>query len=144
MSAFHSQAKHGSLFGLCLLPGQGAPLNKGPGSTLREHVFLAHTFPNQCGSVTKSCLTLCNPRDCNTPGFPVPQHLPEFGRVHVHWIGDATQPLYPLSPSSPSTFNLSQHQGLFQRVSCLLQVAKALELQLQHQSFQSVFKVDFL
>ena len=110
MSASHSQAKHESLFGLCLVPGQGAPLNKDPGSTLREHVFLAHTFSNQCCcSVTKSCLTLCNPRNWNMPGLPVPQHLPEFSQVHVHWISDATQPLYPLSPFSPSTFSLSQH-----------------------------------
>ena len=49
-----------------------------------------------------------------------------------------------LSPSSPSAFNLSQHQGLFQRVSSSHQVAKVLELQLQHQSFQWVFRVDFL
>ena len=49
-----------------------------------------------------------------------------------------------LSPSSPSTFNLSQHQGLFQWVGSSHQVAKILEFQLQHQSFQRVFRVDFL
>ena len=57
---------------------------------------------------------LCNPMDCSTPGFPVPRHLPEFAQVHVYSIGDAIQLSHPLSPSSPSTFNLSQHQGLFQ------------------------------
>ena len=66
-----------------------------------------------CCSVAKSCLTLCKPTDCSTLGFPVPHHLPDFAQVHVHWIGDAIQPSHPLSPSSPSAFNLSQHQGFF-------------------------------
>ena len=74
--------------------------------------------------------------DCRTPGLPVLPHLPEFAQVRVHWIGDAIQPSHPLVPSSPSAFNLSQNQGLFQWVSCSHQVAKVLELQLQHQSFQ--------
>ena len=97
-------------------------------------------------SVVNSCLTLCDPMDCSMPGFPVPHHLPEFAQVHVRWIGDAIQSSYPLSPSSPSAFNLSQKQGLFQWVGSLYQVAKELELQLQHQhqSFQQVFRVDFL
>ena len=55
--------------------------------------------------------------------------------IHVHWIGDAIQPSHPLSSPSPA-FNLSQHQGLFQWVSSSHQVAKVLEFQLQHQSFQ--------
>ena len=63
-------------------------------------------------SVAKLCLTLCNPMDCSMPGFPVPHHLPEFAQVHVLWVGDAIQPFHPLSPSSPSAFNVSQHQGL--------------------------------
>ena len=49
--------------------------------------------------------------DCSKPGFPVPHHLLAFAQVHVHWIGDVTQPSHPLSPSSPSALNLSQHQG---------------------------------
>ena len=77
-------------------------------------------------------------------GFPVPHHFPEFAQVHVHWISDAIRPSHPLSSSSPSAFSLSQHQGLFQWVSCSHQVAKVLELHLQHQSFQRVFRVDFL
>ena len=80
--------------------------------------------------------------ECSTPGFPVLHHLSEFAQVHVHWISDVIQPSHPLSPISPSAFNLSQLQGLFQWVSCLHQVAKLLELQLQHQSFQRVFGVD--
>ena len=57
-------------------------------------------------------------------------------QTHVYWVSDAIQPSHPLSSPSPPTFNLSQHQGLFQLVSCSHQVAKVLEFQLQHQSFQ--------
>ena len=63
---------------------------------------------------------------------------------HVHWVGDAIQPSHPLSFPSPPAFNLSQHQGFFKRVSSLNQVAKVLEFQLQHQSFQWIFRTDFL
>ena len=82
--------------------------------------------------------------DCSTLGFPVHhQHL-ELAQTHIRWVGDAIQPSHPLlSPSSPS-FSLSQHQGLFQWVSSLHQVAQVLELQLQHQSFQWIFRTDFL
>ena len=69
-------------------------------------------------------------------GFPVHYQLPEFTQTRVHPGGDAIQPSHPLSSPSPPTFNLSQHQGLFQRMSSSHQVAKVLELQLQHQSFQ--------
>ena len=80
--------------------------------------------------------------DCSMPGFPVLHHLPEFVQTHVHWVGDVIQPSYPLSPASPPALNLSQHQGLFQWVGSSHQVAKVLEL--QHQSVQWVFRVDFL
>ena len=66
-----------------------------------------------CCSITKSCLTFCNPMDGSTPGLPVPHYLPDFAQVHVQWIGDAIQPSHPLPPSSPFAFNPSQHQGLF-------------------------------
>ena len=65
-------------------------------------------------SVAQSCLTLCNPMDCSTPGFPVHHQLPELTQTHVHRFGDAIQPSHPLSSPSPPTFSLSQHQGLFQ------------------------------
>ena len=97
-----------------------------------------------CCSVTQSCPTLCDLMDCSTPGFPVIHYLSMFAQTHVHWVGDAIQPSHPLSSPSPPTFNLSQHQGLFQWVSSLHQVAKGLEFQLQHQSFQWIFRVDFL
>ena len=96
-----------------------------------------------CCSVTKPCLTLCDPMDCSTPGLPIPHHLLVFAQVHVHWVGNAIQLSYPLSPSFPSALHLSQHQGLFQWVNSSHLVAKVLELQLQHQSFQWVFRVDF-
>ena len=75
-------------------------------------------------SVTQSCLTLCDPMDCITPRFPVYHQLSELAQMHVHRVGDAIQPSHPLSAPSPSAFNLSQHQGLFQWVSSLHQVAK--------------------
>ena len=95
-------------------------------------------------SVTQSWPTLWDPVDCSVPGFPVFHHLLEFAQPHVHWVGDAIQPSHPLSSSSPPVCNLSQHQGLFQWVSSSHQVAKVLELQFQHQSFQWIFRTDFL
>ena len=72
-----------------------------------------------------------------------PSSTPEFAQTHVHWVNDATQPSHPLSSPAPPAFNISQHQGLFQRVGSSNQVAKALELQLQYQSFQCIFRTDF-
>ena len=97
-----------------------------------------------CCSVAKSYPTLCSLRDGSMPGLPVPHHIVEFAQVHVHWISDAIQLSDPLSPSSPSAFNLSQHQSLFQWVGCSHQLVKVLELHLQHHSFQWVFRVDLL
>ena len=90
----------------------------------------------QFRSVTQSCPTLCDPMNRSTPGLPVHHKLPEFTQIHVHWVGDAIQPSHPLSSSSPPAPNPSQHQGLFQWVSSSHEVAKVLEFQLQHQSFQ--------
>ena len=94
-------------------------------------------------SVAQSCLTLCDPTDCNTPSFPDHHQLLELTQTHVHRVGDAIQPSHPLSSPSPPAFNLSQHQGLFQWVSSSHQVASVLEFQLQHQSFQWIFSTDF-
>ena len=74
------------------------------------------------------------PMDCSMSGFPVLQYLPEFAQTKVHWVDDTIQPFYHLLPPSPPALNLSQHQGLFQWVGSFHQVAKVLELQLQHQS----------
>ena len=96
----------------------------------------------QFSSAAQSCPTLCAPMDCSTPGLPVHHQLPEFTQTHVHRISDAIQSSHPLSSPSPPDFNLSQHQGLFQWVSSLHQVAKVLEF--QQQSFQWIFRTDFL
>ena len=74
--------------------------------------------------------------DCSTPDIPVHHQLLELAQIHVHRVGDALQPSHPLLSPPPPAFNLSQHQGLFQGVSSLHQVAKVLEFQRQHQSFQ--------
>ena len=85
----------------------------------------------QFGPVAQLCPTLCDPMNRSTPGLPVHHQLPEFTQTHIHRVGEAIQPSHPLSsPSpplsspSPPTFNLSQHQGLFQGVSSSHQVAK--------------------
>ena len=86
-----------------------------------------------CCSVVRLCPTLCDTMDC--PGSPVLHYLPQFAEIHVCWVGGAIQPSHPLSPSSPA-LDLSQHQHLFQWIDSSHQVAKVLELKLQHQSFQ--------
>ena len=84
----------------------------------------------QFSLVTQSCPTLCDPMNCSTPGLPVHHWLLELTQTHVHWVGEAIQPSYPLSSPSPPAFNLSQHQGLFKWVRSSHQVAKILEFQL--------------
>ena len=98
----------------------------------------------QFSSVIQSCPTLCNPMNRRMPGLPVHHQLPESTQTHVHWVGDAIQPSHPLSSPSPPALNLSQHQGLFQWVNSSHQVAKVLEFQLQHQSFQWTSRTDLL
>ena len=89
------------------------------------HNWVTNTlrFSVQFSSVTQSCLPLGHPMDCSTPGFSVHHQLPEPAQTHVHRVGDAIQPSHPLSSPSPPAFNLSQHQGLFQRVSSSHQLA---------------------
>ena len=94
-------------------------------------------------SITQSCLTLCDPMDCSTPGFPVHHQTPG---VYSFMSIESVMPSNHLILSSPSppAFNLSQDQGLFKWGSSSHQVAKVLEFQLQHQSFQWIFRTDFL
>ena len=99
--------------------------------------------PIQFSSVAQSCPTLCNPMDCSTPGFPVLHQLPKFVQTHVHWVCDAIQPSHTLSSPSPPAFNPSQSES-FPTVSFSHHVVKVLEFQLQHQSFQWIFRTDFL
>ena len=86
--------------------------------------------------LSDSLRPLCDPMNRSTPGLPIHHQLPEFTQTHAHQVSDAIQPSHPLSAPSPPAPNPSQHQGLFQRVNSLYEVAKVLESQPQHQSFQ--------
>ena len=100
-----------------------------------------------CCLVTQSCLTLCDPMDCITPGFPVLHCLLEFAQTHVHWVNDAIQPSHPLLPLSPSSLDLTQHQGIFQWVGSSHQMVKISELQHQFTNDYSgliSFRIDWL
>ena len=95
-----------------------------------------HFSALQCSPVAQSCPTICDPMNRSTPGLPVQHQLQEFTQTHVHQVGDTIQPSHPLSSPSPPALSLSQHQGLFNWVSSSHEVAKVLEFQLRHQSFQ--------
>ena len=109
-----------------------------------SHLSQTWDYSVQFSSVAQSCPTPCDPMNRRTPGLPVHHQLPEFTQTHVHRVGDAIQPSHPLLSPSPSTPNPSQHQGLFQWVNSLHEVAKVLQFQLQHQSFQWTPRTDFL
>ena len=108
-----------------------------------KYYIISYFYTYQFHSVIQSCPTLCNPMDWSMPGLPVHHQFPESAQTHVHRVGDAIQPSYPLSTPSPPAFNLSQHQGLLQWLSSSHQVAKVLEFQFQRQSFQWIFWTDF-
>ena len=115
------------------------------GPSFRLPWLWQNRVPCVCRTVVVQSLShvwpFVTPLDCSVPGFRVLHCLPELAQTHVHWVSDAIQPSHPLSPPSPPALNLSKHRGLFQWVSSSHQVAKALELQLQHQSFQRIFRV---
>ena len=98
----------------------------------------------QFSLVTQLCPTLCDPMNRSTPGLPVHHQLPEFTQTHVHRVSDAIQPSHPLSSPSPPAPNPSQHQSLFQRVNSSHEVARVLEFQLYHHSFQRNPRADLL
>ena len=137
-----------------LLLLQYKPPNKhtprGQSKHIKSEMKPSSTPPNSSLALVSSvqslspCPTLCDPMDCSTPGFPVHHQLLELTQTHVHWVSDIIQLSHPLSSPSPPAPNPSQHQGLFQWVSSSHQVAKALEFQPQHQSFQWIFRTDFL
>ena len=125
----------------------------GPLVSSVSHALRRHTVSFSCflfffcksvSTVAQLCLTLCNPMDWSTPGFPVHHQIPKLAKIHGHWVSDVIQPSHPLLFLSLPAFNLSQHQGLFQWVSCLHHVAKLLEFQIQYQSFQWIFRTGFL
>ena len=98
----------------------------------------------QLSSVAQLCPTLCDPMDCIMPGLSVHHQFPELAQTHVQWVNNAIKSSHPLlSPSLPA-FNLSQHQGLLNWVSSSNQVAKVLKFHLQYQSFQWIFRTDFI
>ena len=120
-----------------------------------QHLFPVDSWlsPNFKASLTEnifssveyslSVMSDCNPMDCSTLGFLVHHQLPEFTQTHLHRVSDAIQPSHLLSSPSPA-FNHSHHHSLFKWFSSLHQVAKVLEFQLQHQSFQWIFRTDLL
>ena len=87
---------------------------------------------------------LCDPMNYSTPGLPVHHKLQEFTQTHVHRVSDAIQLSHPLSSPSPPAPNPSQHQSLFQWVNSSHEVAKVLEFQLHHHSFQRTPRTDLL
>ena len=111
---------------------------------MKKALQLNHVLYNSCCSVSMSCPTLWDPMDCSMPDSFVLHYLLEFTQTHVHCISDAICPFHPPLPSSSLALSLSQNQGLFQWVSSSHQVAKVLEFQLQHQSFQWIFRADYL
>ena len=99
---------------------------------------------DQIRSVTQSCPTLWDPMNRSTPGLPVHHQLLEFTQTHVHRVSDSIQPSHPLSSPSPPAPNPSQNQSLFQCVNSSHEMAKVLEFQLQHHSFQRNIRADLL
>ena len=95
------------------MPGEGGLMTRQSGSCPPLGTVLGIESV-QFSSVAQSCLTLCDPMDDSTPGFPVHHQLQELTQTHVHRVSDAIQLSHPLSSPSSPAFNLSQHQGLFQ------------------------------
>ena len=116
-------------------------------SSATELSIVSKTFSSYRQSVSPAaqpCPTLCDPMNRSTPSLPVHHQLPEFTQTHVHRVRDAIQPSHPLSSPSPPAPSPSQHQSLFQWVNSSHEVAKVLEFQLQHQSFQWITRTDLL
>ena len=93
---------------------------------MRSKLLDSQDFCCCYSSAAQLCVTLLNPTDYSMSGFPVLHYLPQFSQTHVPWISDAIQPSHLLLPSSPLPLSLSQHQGLFQWISCSHQVAKVI------------------
>ena len=106
LGTFHSGIKPTSLASPALIGRLFAT-----GATWETLISLSSV---QFSSVAQSCLTLCDPMNCSTPGLPVHHQLPEFTQTHVHQVGDTIKPSHPLLSLSPPAPNPSQHQSLFQ------------------------------
>ena len=127
----------------CLLLGRKAMINLD--SILKSGDVTLWTKGHILSSVQSlNHVWLCESMGCSTTGFPVHHQLSELTQTQVLQVADATQPSHPLSSQSPTTFSLSQHQGIFQWVSSSHPVTKVLELHLQNQSCQWIFRTDCL
>ena len=123
---------------LCLLHWQVSSLPLVPPGKLHVSVCMCVCV---CVCVFSSVqllsrVQLCDPMNHSMPGLPFHHQLPEFTQTHVHRVSDVIQPSHPLSSPSPPAPNPSQHQSLFKCISSSHEMAKVLEFQLQHQSFQ--------
>ena len=115
-----------------------------PNSVETHSCFEQKLSSVQFSSAAQSCPTLCDPMNRSTPGLPVHLQLLKFTQTHVHRVGNAIQTSHAVSSPSPPAPNPSQHQSLFQKVNSSHEVAKVLEFQLQHQSFQWTHRTDLL
>ena len=146
----HMKTCSASLVAVCVLVAQlcptlNNPMDCSPPGSSDNGILQAKILQwVQFSSVAQLCLTLCDPMNHSTPGLPVYDQHPEFTQTHVHRVGDSIQPFHPLSSPSPPAPNPSQHQGLSQWVNSSHELAKVLEFQLQHQSFQWTLRTDFL
>ena len=111
---------------------------------MEKHLQIKTTLKYYLTPVVQFLSCVCEPTDCSTLGFPVHHQLPEPAQTHVHWVSHAIQPSHPLPCPLPPVFSLSQNQGLFQWVNSSHEVAKILEFQLQHHSFQRYPRADLL
>ena len=135
----HKQGRKSAVTDICFLPHTLCIISFNLKNELTiVHLMVSVQFSHSVVS------TLCDPMNRSTPGLPVHHQLLESTQIHVHWVGDAIQASHPLLSPSPPTLNLSQHQGIFKWVSSSHQVAKVLEFQHQHQSFQWTPRTDLL
>ena len=142
LEAAHAQLVLRCYCWMMMIMGINLPLLINGATWWPEITFCAHADLSQFSrSVVSNSLW---PMNCSTPGLPVHHQLPEFTQTHAHWVGDAIQSSHPLSSPSPPAPNPSQHQGLFWWVNSSHEVAKVLEFQLQHQSFQWTPRTDLL
>ena len=141
----HYSLKASGLWGSVFFMVQLSDLYMTTGKTI---TLTRWTFVSKVTSLLLNTLSqfssVFQPINRSTPGLPVHHQLPESTQIHVHWVRDALQPSHPLLSPSPPALNLSQDQGLFKWVSSLHQVAKVLEFQLQHKSFQWTPRTDLL
>ena len=135
---------HVSMLFFQVIPPSPSPIESKRLFYTSVSLLLSHRVIVQFSSVAQSCPTLCDPMNHSMPGLPVHHQILEFTQTHIHRVGDAIQPSHPLSSPSLPAPNPSQHQGLFQWISSSHEVAKVLEFQLQHQSFQRTPRTDLL